>query len=94
MTCAFSGLSAGCAGTAVGVVAVRVGHDRSSAEHALGFLDDLGDAERLAPDAVVADRVDQVARPDQHEQLAEVDLRDEHPSVAPEDMLGVGRERD
>ena len=27
------------------------------------------------------------------QQLAEVDLRDEHPAIAPEDVLGVGRER-
>ena len=65
MTAAFSGLSAGCAGTAVAswpFVSVMT----VLREDALGFLDDLGDAERLAADPVVADRVDEVARPDEH----------------------------
>ena len=45
------------------------------------------------PDPVVADGVDQVARPEEQQQLAEVDLRDEDPPVAAQDVLGVARER-
>ena len=54
----------------------------SSARTRSASVDDLGDPERLAADPVVADGVDEVARPDEHQQLAEVDLRDEHPAVA------------
>ena len=56
-------------------------------------LVDLGDAERLAADLVVAHGVDEVARPDEQQQLAEVDLGDEHAPVAAQDVLGVGGER-
>ena len=51
------------------------------------------DAERLAADPVEAHRVDQVAAADEQPQLAQVDLRDEHPSIAREDVAGVARER-
>ena len=94
MTCAFSGLSAGCGGAAAAGVGGVGGHVALVLrEDSLGLFDDLGDAERLAADAVVADGIDQVLRPDEQQQLAEVDLRDEHPAVAAQHRLGVGRER-
>src|SRR5690349_9101996 len=62
-------------------------------EDAFGFLDDLDDAERLAADLVVADGVDEVLRADEQQQLAEVDLGDQHTLVAPQHLLGVRRER-
>ena len=50
----------------LGVVAVGLGRHRAiSVEDPLGLVDDLGDAERLAADPVVADGVDEVARPDE-----------------------------
>src|SRR5688572_3532006 len=60
---------------------------RPDPEEALRLGDDLGDAERLAAHLVIADGVDEVARPDEQEQLPEVDLRDEHRAIAPEDRL-------
>src|SRR6185295_13295763 len=57
------------------------------------FLFDLGDPEGLPPDAVVADRIDEVARPDEQQKLPEVDFGDEHPAIAPDDVAGVARER-
>ena len=66
---------------------------RFSAEHSLGLFDDLGDAERLAADAVVADGIDEVLRADEHQQLAQVDFGDEDPAIVAQDVLGVGRER-
>src|SRR3954468_10350485 len=64
-----------------GVRAVIAAGDRIAgrvpdAEESLRFRDDLGDAERLPSNPVVADRVDQIPGADQHEQLAEVDLGD------------------
>src|SRR5689334_10684606 len=96
MISAFSGLRGGWAASPAPFV------DRGSvivwsvsvadAEDPLGLLDDLGDPERLAPDAVVALGVDQELAADEQQQLAEVDLRDQHPAVAPEDLLGIRRE--
>ena len=51
-----------------------------------------GDPERLAPDPVVADGIDQVSRPYEHQQLAHVDLRDQDPSIAAQDLFRVCRE--
>src|SRR3954452_20606482 len=71
-----------------GVRAVVSGHRvaarRPEPEESLGLCDDLGDAERLPADAVVSDGVDEVLRPDQHQQLPEVDLGDQDLAVAPE----------
>src|SRR5690242_2398432 len=61
------------------------------AEDLLGLFDDLGNPERLAPDPVVALRVDEELGADQHEELAEVDLGDQHPAVAPDHLLSVRR---
>src|SRR6187551_562729 len=65
----------------------------SDAEQSLRLGDDLRDAERLSAHLVVADGIDEVARPDQHQQLTEVDLGDQHAPVVPEDRLGIRRER-
>src|SRR3989442_6223594 len=94
MTAAFSVESGGWSGGLVGVVwsvmsFVRSFFSVSYAEDPLGLFDDLGDPEGLAADPVVAFRVDQELGPDQHQQLAEVDLRDEHLAIAPEDLFGV-----
>src|SRR3954453_1820574 len=62
-------------------------------EEALSFGHDLGDAERLPANSVVPDGVDEIPGADQHQQLAEVDLRDEDLAVAAQDGLGVRRER-
>ena len=67
--------------------------DKGKSEHAFRLCHDLGDAEWLAPDPVVPDRIDQVLRPDQHHQLAQVHLGDQDAAVAPKDGLGVLRER-
>src|SRR5690242_17295242 len=40
------------------------------AEQTLRLGDDLGDAERLAPHPVIADRIDEVPGPHEHQQLA------------------------
>src|SRR2546427_2935678 len=98
MTAAFSAESGGWTGGVGGVVCSVVGIVRSffsvsDSEDSLGLFDDLGDPEGLAADPVVAFRVDQELGPDQHQQLAEVDLRDEHLAVASKDLLGVRWER-
>ena len=48
-------------------------------------LGELGGLQRQAADVVVADGVDQVARPQQHRELAEVHLGDQHLVVARQD---------
>src|SRR5829696_7882668 len=80
-----------------GVRAVISGHGVTArgptAEQSLGLSDDLGDPERLAADPVVADGIDEELRPDEHQKLPEVDLRDEHLTVVAEDRFRIGRER-
>src|SRR2546427_1361936 len=98
MTAAFSAESGGWTGGVGGVVCSVIGIVRSfssvsDSEDSLGLFDDLGDPERLAADPVVAFGIDQELGPDQHEQLAEVDLRDEHLAVASKDLVGVRGER-
>src|SRR4051812_205915 len=102
MTSAFSGLSAGCAGGsgastrssaggcgAVEPLRVTVGSVIGHSEDPLRLLRDLGDPERLAADPVVALRVDQELGPDQHQELAEVDLRDQDPAIAAKNLLRI-----
>ena len=72
---------------------MRVSSTRSAGQQLFGPLVDLGDAEGLAAHPVVADRVDEVARPEEHQELAEVDLGDEHLVEALEDLAEVARER-
>src|SRR5918993_3745315 len=75
------------------IAGYRVTAGGAQAEESLGLGDDLRDTERLPADAVIADGVDEELRPNEHQELAEVDLRDEDPTVAAQDRLGVGRER-
>src|SRR6185369_1906521 len=94
MIAAFSGLRAGWVGAAASALKSFIGSFVlvREAQQSVGLGHDLGDRERLAADPVVALGVDQELGPDQQQELAEVDLRDQAPAVAPEDLLGVGRE--
>ena len=56
-------------------------------------LGELGRLQRQPADVVVADGVDQVARPHQHRELTEVHLGDQHLVVALEHVAEVARER-
>src|SRR5947207_69933 len=62
-------------------------------QDAVRFVHELCHPERLAAHAVIPDRVDEEARPDEHDQLAQIHLWYQHPSIAPDDLLRVGRER-
>ena len=72
-----------------GVVVDPLGLLDQVADH----LGQLGGAERHAADLRVGDDVDQVLRPQQHRQLPEVHLRDQHLVVAPQHVPEVRRER-
>src|SRR5438128_4011309 len=96
MTWAFSGLRAGAVPlpsfSSVMPPSSLVCNSRPE-DDAFGLGLDLRDPERLAADAVVADRVDEEAAADEQEQLSQVDLRDQHVAVRPQHLLEVAGKR-